>query len=155
MAIKMTQQEALDMTKTADMIAPVTQPAKRQPAKRQPAVVNQGVEEAVRDVIKQASKTKVCSKCGRELTLDQFPARGAWCKDCRRVYDRQRRAVKSPQQATGKADPSPAVADYVAQEDIALEVTGTGRWVIAQICAAVDLLAEDRRYRLTMIVKEA
>lgn len=84
-----------------------------------------------------ADKTKTCRKCGEDKPAESFRPGWAICNDC------QDKAADQ------------AVKDYAAQHGISLEVTGAGALVISTVYAAVDLLDESRRYRVTMSVEEA
>ena len=65
-------------------------------------------------------KTKVCKKCGRELTLDSFgeskttkDGKRSWCRECSnasaRDYFRKKRYSKEPVR-------NPALEEYTPQE---------------------------------------
>lgn len=45
------------------------------------------------------SETKLCSKCGKEKPLDDFPIKRkvhiCMCRDCYNAYNRQRRMIKN------------------------------------------------------------
>lgn len=163
MAIKMSEREAINMRDTADRLAPVTYQAAK------------AVQQSEPDQTAVSATTKHCNKCGEDKPMNAFSARGAWCKDCRKAYDAERmhkarqskKAAQATRAAAGPASaipaaasppavkPSSTVIDYVAQHGMTLEVTGPGTLVIANVYAAVDLLGEDRRYRVTMSVEEA
>lgn len=145
------------------------------------AAIQAAEAEVAAKMDKPPATTKRCNKCGVDKPLDQYRKGHGACRACE-VADSQRRyaakkAAKKAKQATLAAagpatasdiadaipaaipmpapKPSPAVIDYVAQHGMTLEVTGPGTLVIANVYAAVDLLDEARRYRLTMSVEEA
>ena len=133
MAVKMTEQEASRMKETADRIAPTTRPAKNRQGEG------------------KAAPTKRCSKCGREKPLDAFTPNQSWCRECKREYERQKRATAKT--APNLQTESPVTAPKPAQ-GMRIEIAGSGHMVGPSIVAALSLLVEQKRYRVTMIVAE-
>lgn len=133
MAVKMTEQETSRMKETADRIAPITRHAES----------SQGEGKAV--------PTKRCSKCGRKKPLDAFTPNQSWCRECKREYERQKRAAAKA--APNLQTESPVTAPKPAQ-GMRIEIAGSGHMVGPSIVAALSLLEEQKRYRVTMMVEE-
>lgn len=67
----------------------------------------------------ESSQTKICPKCGRELSLEMFgkgngkDGKSRYCKDCVNKSIREYRARKK---ISGGDIPNPALAEFTPQE---------------------------------------
>lgn len=74
----------------------------------------------------EANQTKVCTKCGRELPLDNFgkgnnkDGKRSWCKDCMRTAQKAYQVNRRTQPI-----PNPALAEFTSQ-DLITELRARG-----------------------------
>ena len=64
----------------------------------------------------EANQVKVCSRCHRELPIENFNRCGngyqSWCRDCKTEYSKEKRNTQRGQRAKG----NPALKDFTPRE---------------------------------------